>query len=284
MTTQQSTDEPVWAAERPRLLTLGYRMLGSWHDAEDVVQEAGLRWTSADRGDVETPGAYLTTIVTRLSIDRLRARQRSLETYVGPWLPEPVASERLPDDLAADGSSLSLATLHLMERMTPPERAAYVLREGFSYSFREIGAILDRTESGVRQLFHRARGRVGEKARFQADPREHERLLRAVIDASRAGDIEELERELHDQVVLWSDGGGKTAAAINPIYGPSKVARFLAGIYGRQPSEFVLAEVNGLPAFEVTGPNGRRIIALGLVDDKVAGVYMVANPDKLSYV
>lgn len=284
MTTQQSTGEPVWVAERPRLLTLGYRMLGSWHDAEDVVQEAGLRWTSADRGDVETPGAYLTTVVTRLSIDRLRARQRSLETYVGPWLPEPVATDRLPDELFADASSLSLATLHLMERMTPPERAVYVLREGFAYSFREIGTILDRTESGVRQLFRRAGQRVGDKARFQADPREHERLLRAVIDASRAGDVEELERELHDQVVLWSDGGGKTAAAINPIYGPSKVARFLAGIHRRQPSEFVLAEVNGLPAFEVTGPNGRRIIALGLVDGKVTGVYMVANPDKLSYV
>ncbi|UYM06739.1 RNA polymerase sigma factor SigJ [Solicola gregarius] len=274
----------TWAAERPRLLTLGYRMLGSWHDAEDIVQDAWLRWAAADRTDIESPTAYLTTMVTRLAIDRLRARQRSLEAYVGPWLPEPVATDRLPDDLAGDADSLSLATLHLMERLTPPERAVYVLREGFAYSFREIGTILDRTEPGVRQLFKRARQRIGDKPRFQADPAEHERLLRAVMDASRAGDVDELERELHDQVVLWSDGGGKAAAALKPIVGPAKVARFLAGVYGRRPAEFELVELNGLPALEITARNGTRIMALDLVDGAVAGVYMVANPDKLAYV
>ena len=284
LTDQQTVSAPTWVAERPRLLTLGYRMLGSWHDAEDVVQDAWLRWSTGDRTDVETPRAYLTTMVTRLAIDRLRARQRSLESYVGPWLPEPVATERMPDELAADRSSLSIATLHLMERLTPPERAVYVLREGFAYSFREIGAIVDRTESTARQLFRRARQRIGDDARFRADPREHERLLRAVIGASRAGDVDELERELHEQVILWSDGGGKVAAALNPIYGPAKVARFLAGVYGRNCSEFELTEINGMPAYLVTASNGRRIITLRVVDGKVEGLYMVANPDKLAYI
>lgn len=284
LTEQQSVAEPTWVAERPRLLMLGYRMLGSWHDAEDIAQEAWLRWSSGDRSGVESPGAYLTTTVTRLAIDRLRARQRSLEAYVGPWLPEPVAPDRLPDDLAADADSLSLATLHLMERLTPPERAVYVLREGFAYSFREIGTILDRTEAGARQLFRRARQRLGDRPRFQAEPAEHKRLLLAVRDASRAGDVDTLERVLHDQVMLWSDGGGKAAAALNPIVGPSKVARFLAGVYGRRPADFRLIELNGLPALEITARNGTRILALGLADGAVTGVYMVANPDKLAYI
>lgn len=269
-------------AERPRLLTLGYRMLGSWHDAEDVVQEAWLRWTSTDRTGIDSPAAYLTTTVTRLAIDRLRARQRSLETYVGPWLPTPITTDRLPEEVAVDADSLSLATLHLMERLTPPERAVYVLREGFAYSFREIGTILGRTESGVRQLFRRAGQRIGDKPRFQADPAEHERLLRVVMEASRAGDVNELKRELHQQVVLWSDGGGKVAAALNPVYGPDKVTRFLTGIYSRQPAEFGFIELNGLPALEVTARNGRRVIALGVVHGAIAHVYMVANPDKLT--
>lgn len=275
--------EPIWVAERPRLLTLGYRMLGSWHDAEDLAQDAWLRWSSVDHAGIESPAAYLTTTVTRLAIDRLRARQRTLEAYVGPWLPEPVTSDRLPDELAADTDSLSLATLHLMERLTPPERAVYVLREGFVYSFREIATILDRTEPGVRQLFRRSRARLGDGARFQAEPAEHERLLRAVMDASRAGAVDELECLLHEQVVLWSDGGGKAAAARNPIVGPAKVARFLAGVYGRQQADVRVIALNGLPALEIIAKNGRRIIALGMRDDAITGVYMVANPDKLAF-
>ncbi len=272
----------TWVAERPRLLTLGYRMLGSWHDAEDLLQDAWLRWSATNREDIDSPAAYLTTTVTRLAIDRLRARQRSLESYVGPWLPEPVTTDRLPEELAADADTLSLATLHLMERLTPPERAVYVLREGFGYSFREIGTILDRTESGVRQLFRRARNRLGDRARFQAEPGEHERLLRAIMDASRQGDVEELGRVLHEQVVLWSDGGGKAAAARNPIYGSAKVARFLAGIMSRNRVEYSMTTLNGLPAV-VYGDETKRIVALQVIDGDVTGVYLVANPDKLGY-
>lgn len=271
-------------AERPRLLTLGYRMLGSWHDAEDVVQDAWLRWSAADRSEVESPAAYLTTMVTRLAIDRLRVRQRSMETYVGPWLPEPVSADRLPEELAASADTLSLATLHLMERLTPPERAAYVLREGFGYSFREIATVLDRTEPAARQLFHRAGQRLGTGARFQAEPRDHVRLLRAVVDASRAGDVDELERVLHEQVVLWSDGGGKVGAARNPVRGSAKVARFLTGLYGRRPHTFTDVTVNGLPALHVGGGTDRRVLALDVCDGRIAGVYLVGNPDKLAYV
>ena len=280
----QSVTEPTWVAERPHLLTLGYRMLGSWHDAEDVMQDAWLRWSAADRTALESPAAYLTTIVTRLSIDRLRARQRSQETYVGPWLPEPVATDRLPEELVDDASTLSLATLHLMERLTPPERAVYVLREGFTYSFREIAAILDRTESGARQLFRRARERVGDGVRFQAEPAEHERLLHAVMEASREGKVDELQRVLHDQAALWSDGGGKAAAARNPIFGAAKVGRFLAGIHSRSPLEYSLTTLNGLPAVTYSHERGRRILALGVRDGTITDVYMVANPDKLAYV
>ncbi|MDN5852716.1 MAG: RNA polymerase sigma factor SigJ [Actinomycetia bacterium] len=279
---EAGVNRSTWEAERPRLLTLGYRMLGSWHDAEDLVQDAWLRWSSTNREDVQAPAAYLTTTVTRLAIDRLRARQRSLETYIGTWLPEPVTSDRLPEELAADADSLSLATLHLMERLTPPERAVYVLREGFAYSFREIGTILDRTEPGVRQLFRRARDRLGHGARFHAEPVEHERLLRAIMEASREGDVDELGRVLHEQVVLWSDGGGKAAAARNPIFGSAKVARFLAGILSRNRIEYTVITLNGLPAV-VYGYEIRRVIALQVIDGAVTGVYLVANPDKLAY-
>lgn len=278
-------NESVWVAERPRLLTLGYRMLGSWQDAEDVLQDAWLRWSAADVATVESPAAYLTTIVTRLAIDRLRVRQRAQETYVGPWLPEPIATDRLPEELATDAESLSLATLHLMERLSPPERAVYVLREGFGYSFKQIGAILDRTEPAARQLFHRSQQRIGDPVRFRAEPDEHERLLRAVLGAAREGAVADLERVLHEQVVLWSDGGGKVKTARNLVVGSSRVARFLAGVYGRIVADVPrFIDVNGLPAVDIGRGSGRRIITLEIEDGAVTAILMVGNPDKLTMV
>ena len=274
--------EQDWVAERQHLLALGYRMLGSWHDAEDVLQEVWIAWAKADRTDVRNPAAYLTTSMTRLSINRLRQRKRRQETYAGPWLPEPVATARLPEDAAVDRDSMSLATLHLLERLTPPERAAYVLRTGFAYSFKEIGAILDRTEATSRQLFHRARERVGDEGRFDADPAEHERLLQALIAAARRGAVAELERVLHDDAVLWSDGGGKRSAALKPVLGATRVARFLAGIHTRHPYAVRVTSVNGLPALDVSIGEVRRVYALTVEGGVVREVLIVANPDKLT--
>lgn len=276
--------EKVWAAERPRLLTIAYRMLGSWQDAEDALQDAWLRWSAANSHTVRSPAAYLTTTVTRLAIDRLRARQRAAETYLGPWLPEPVATSRIPEDVAADSDRMSLATLHLMERLTPPQRAVYVLREGFGYSYEEIGAIVGRTDSSARQLFRRARDRIGDPARFRAEPAEHERLLRAVLGAARDGAVGDLERVLHEQVVLWSDGGGKAKAARKPVRGADRVARFLTGIYGRRPYELAVVQVNGLPAVEIGTGADRRVVALRIEAGVVTDILMVANPDKLGRV
>ncbi|AKU18535.1 RNA polymerase sigma factor SigJ [Luteipulveratus mongoliensis] len=280
----ERSSEQHWVAERSHLLALGYRMLGSWHDAEDVLQEVWIAWAAADRTPVRNPAAYLTTAMTRLSINRLRQRQRRQETYAGPWLPEPVATERLPEDSAVDRDSMSLATLHLLERLTPPERAAYVLRTGFAYSFKEIGLILDRTEPTSRQLYHRARERMDADARFQPDPAEHERLLIAVLAAARQGAVEDLERVLHEDAVLWSDGGGKVAAAYKPILGSNRVARFMTGIFAKHPYATRIIQVNGLPAVEFSVDGVRRIYALRIVDGAVAEILILANPDKLAYV
>lgn len=263
------------------MLAHAYRMLGSWQDAEDVAQEAWLRMASADA--VDRPDAFLTTTVTRLAIDRLRQRQRRQEDYVGTWIAEPVASDLLPEDAAIDRDQLSLAAVQLLERLTPPERATYVLRTGFAYSFRDIGEVIGHSETSCRQLFRRATERLGTDARFDTDRATHSRLLQALVEAARGGALRELEELLAEDVVLWGDGGGKVRASLNPIHGPAKVARFLSGVTAAtMPTHWV--EVNGQPALAIYPDGLPRVIALRVFDGRATELLMLGNPDKFGAI
>jgi len=277
--TAQATDRAeAWAAARGRMLAHAYRMLGSWQDAEDVLQEAWLRMADAD--EVRNPDAFLTTTVTRLAIDRLRQRQRRQEDYIGPWIAEPVASDRLPEDAAIERDLLSLAAIQLLERLSPPERATYVLRTGFAYSFKDIGVVIDHTESACRQLFRRATARLGADARFDADPTTHGRLLDALLHAARHGAMRELETLLAHDAVLWADGGGKVSSALKPIHGPAKIARFMVGVT-RETDAIRVVDINGLPALEIHPDGITRLVSLRVRDGRIEELLVAGNPDKL---
>ncbi|MFI5908737.1 RNA polymerase sigma factor SigJ [Dactylosporangium sp. NPDC051541] len=262
---------------RPMLFGLAYRMLGSVHDAEDVLQEAYLRWSAGDRGDVAEPRRYLTRIVTRLALDSLHKQQMRRESYVGTWLPEPVSTEPSPFG-AVDTSDLSIAVLHLMERLTPPQRAVYVLKTAFAVPYPEIGQILERSTEDCRQLYHRAVAALAGKARFSTDPGELARVLDGFLAAARRGDLRQLERLLHEDVVVWSDGGGRARAARKPILGRDRTIRFFAAIAGR-PLTDTPADINGQPALLIDG-RVRYTLSIALIDGRIAGIFMVSNPEK----
>ena len=270
------------------LLGLAYRLLGSLHDAEDVLQEAYLRWLGVDRESVAEPRRYLSRVVTRLALDRLRARQAARETYVGPWLPEPVPTAPSPFgplDSAELRDSLSTALLHLLERLTPPERAVYVLHTAFALPYAEIGDILDRSAADCRQLHHRAAARIADgRRRFTAGPAEQRRLLDAFLAASRDGDLTRLTELVASDAISWNDGGGAVRAARNPVRGADRIARFFAGLYGRgRPIEAAPAELNGGPALLLRWPDGTRYtLAIAAADGRITGLYLVGNPAKLS--
>lgn len=355
-------------AHRRMLLGLAYRLLGTLYDAEDVLQEAYLRWTRADRSDVVEPRRYLTRVVARLAVDALRARQARREEYVGTWLPEPVRttpagagttgagttgagtaggsgsagsgfagsgfaaaglggvgrsrstaaglsaghsgglSSGLAGGLAGglsgggpfgggvsgggvahgledviDTSDLSIAVLHLMERLTPPQRAVYVLRTAFELPYAEIAGILDRSEEDCRQLYRRAGAALAGRARFSTDPAQHARLLEGFVAAARNGDVERLEQLLHEDVIAWSDGGGRVRTALNPIRGRAKVVRFFVGIMRRPGAPFaaVPSGVNGQYALLVDA-NYRYTMCATVVDGRIQDLFRVANPAKLS--
>jgi RNA polymerase sigma-70 factor (ECF subfamily) len=271
------------------LYGLAYRLLGSAQDAEDVLQEAYLRWLNVDRAEVAEPRRYLSRVVTRLALDQLRARQATAGSYVGSWLPEPVetAPPAGPAELAERRDEVSLATLHLMERLTPPERAVYVLRTAFGAPYAEIGDILDRSPADCRQLHHRATARMAEgRPRYTPSREEHERLLTGFIAAAREGDLARLESLLAADVVAYSDGGGRVRAARNPVVGAAKVARFFAGIYGphRTPGRIRHAELNGQPAAVVDKNGDRYVLLLDVADGRIRDIFLVANPAKLTRV
>lgn len=276
-------------AHRPMLLGLAYRLLGSLHDAEDVLQEAYLRWLDVDRESVAEPRRYLSRVVTRLALDRLRARQAARETYVGPWLPEPVPTAPSPFgplDSAELRDSLSTALLHLLERLTPPERAVYVLHTAFGLPYAEIGDILDRSAADCRQLHHRAAARIADdRRRFTAGPAEQRRLLDAFLAAARDGDLARLTELVAADATAWTDGGGRVRAARNPVHGGDRVARFFTGVYGRRrPTvEAAPAELNGSPALVLHWPGGARYaLTLAAADGLITDLYLVGNPEKLT--
>jgi RNA polymerase sigma-70 factor, ECF subfamily len=280
------TRADVFASVRPMLFSIAYRMLGSVMDAEDLVQEAYLRWDEAKETDVRSPRAYLTTIVTRLAINQLRAARTKRETYVGPWLPEPLVTEDTPDAVEL-AESLSMAFLVLLERLAPVERAAFLLHEVFDFEYADIARMLDKTEANCRQLVARARKRVGSpQARFEADPAQARRLVEKFTAASFAGDMEGLVALLAEDITLWGDGGGKVpGAALKSVRGAASVARFALGVMERiVPKETVVrpTEINGQPGF-VAYVNGRPLSALifDIRDGRIQTIYAIGNPDKL---
>jgi RNA polymerase sigma-70 factor (ECF subfamily) len=280
------TRAEVFASARPMLFSIAYRMLGSVMDAEDLVQDAYLRWENAPETEVRSPRAYLTTIVTRLAINHLRAARTKREIYVGPWLPEPLVTEDTPDT-AELGESLSMAFLILLERLSPTERAVFLLHEVFGFDYTETARMVDKTEANCRQLLARARKRIGaSRARFEADPAQARQLTQRFTEASLAGDMDGLLALLAEDITLWADGGGKApGAALKPVRGATPVARFVLGVMRRfVPAETTVrpVEINGQPGF-IAYVSGRALSALifDLRDGRIHNIYVIANPDKL---
>ncbi|MET7698764.1 RNA polymerase sigma-70 factor [Streptomyces sp. NPDC005485] len=290
MTTDLTTD--VFEEHRPVLMGVAYRMLGRVADAEDVVQEAWLRWSGADRDEVREPRGYLVRITTRLAIDRLRHVQSRKEAYVGPWLPEPYATDyadTVPDtaERAVLADSVSLAVLVVLESLSPLERAVFVLREAFGYPFSEIAATLDRSESAVRQLAGRARKHVDEgRPRYEVDPAERRDLTERFLAAAGGGDLEGLMSLLAPDVRLVGDSGGLSKAPLRVIESADKVGRFIHGAArkGDVPDvSFRLQEVNGGTALVIlSGDKPDSVFQLDVVDGRIQCIYVIRNPEKLT--
>ncbi|MET7991034.1 RNA polymerase sigma factor SigJ [Amycolatopsis sp. NPDC005232] len=273
---------------RPVLFGAAYRILGSLDDAEDVVQEAWLRWSEVDHTTVEEPRRFLVKVVSRLAIDRLRLAHRWRETYVGPWLPEPVSThegEPLgPADTAAQRDTLSLATLRLMHRLSAPERAVFVLREAFELPYEEIGQVLGLGEAHARQLHRRGASHLATgRDRFTLDPDVHRKLVDRFLTAARTGDRAALQGLLAQDVTLWGDGGGKVRAALRPVSGAAKVGRFVFGTIGKYSEvEFRTADVNGEAALVVRLGSTWHVCSFETVDGLITGIQWMSNPDKLA--
>ncbi|MFD0005437.1 RNA polymerase sigma-70 factor [Streptomyces sp. NPDC127178] len=276
---------------RPRLFGLAYRLLGSADEAEDTVQDAYLRFSGADRDVIEYPGAWLAKVVTNLCLTRLTSARARREQYVGPWLPEPVVTSDGtlgPLESAEQRDAVSMAMLVLLERLTPTERAVYVLREAFAYGHREIAEVLELSEANCRQLYRRAVQRVGEeRSRFESTPERQEELVRSFLTAARDGDLGGLEKLLAADVVWSSDGGGKVSAARRPIEGRDKVFRFLAGATRTflAGMHFTAVEINGSTALAAwEGDTLLTVVAFELRDGLIAHAWATVNPDKLDFV
>ncbi|MFE7464967.1 RNA polymerase sigma factor SigJ [Streptomyces sp. NPDC057499] len=290
MTADTATD--VFENHRSVLTGVAYRMLGRIADAEDVVQEAWLRWSAAPREDVREPRAFLVRIVTRLAVDRLRQVRSRREAYVGPWLPDPVVTDfgpAVPDtaEKAVLADSVSVAVLVVLESLSPLERAVFVLREAFGFPYAEIAVALDRGESAVRQLAGRARRHVEErKPRYDVDPAQCRDLTERFLAAAAGGDIEGLLTLLAPDVRLVGDGGGKSRAPLRIIDSADKVGRFLLAVAREQSGRLDarILELNGGPALLLlTEGEVDSVVQLGILDGVVHCVYIIRNPDKLHH-
>ncbi len=271
---------------RPLLFSLAYRMLGTRADAEDIVQDAYLRWQSASQDEVRAPKSYLTTVVARLSLDSLKSARRKRETYVGEWLPEPIVEP--PGTSAVEmAESLSLAFLHVLETLSPDERVAFLLREVFDADYAEIAATLDTSEPNCRQLIARARKHIRDRRpRFKVDRARQQSVLQQFLLAAQTGDPSQLLPLLSPDVVMHSDGGGKVAATINPIYGADKVTRFFQGIAKKGATAGLVSEfatVNGAPgALLMQGETRSAVVSIELNDaGQIHRIFFIVNPDKL---
>lgn len=268
---------------RPALMRVAYRMLGSVSDAEDAVQEAFVRWMKTDRNDVREPEAFLRSTVTRICLDVLKSARHLRETYVGQWLPDPVVEEDLDDDI-------TLPLMLVLERLSPLERAAFLLHDVFGLEFDDVASAIQRDAAACRQLAARARAHVREaRPRFPVDKEHGLELAEAFFAASRHGDMSALGAMLKSDVELRADGGGKRPAALKPMVGfdaVMKLHKHLAGVFGKHPSQLVrVGFINGLPGFVTLEADGElQTTALDIVDGKVATIYVMRNPDKLKHL
>jgi RNA polymerase sigma-70 factor (ECF subfamily) len=286
------TRTALFTSTRPLLFSIAYRMLGSVADAEDLVQDAYLRWQEVPEADVREPRAYLATIVTRLAINQLRSARNQRETYVGPWLPEPLVTDHAsdPSEPVELAESLSMAFLVMLERLSPIERAVLLLRDVFDFEYAEIAHIVDKSEANCRQLLARAKQHVGAaEPRFDVDREQAERLTQHFTEAAGAGDMEGLLTMLAEDITLWADGGGKARGApLRPVHGADSVARFVVGVVQRfVPAESSMRQVriNGEPGF-IVYVSGRPLAAmiLHIRDERIQAIYAISNPDKLHAV
>jgi RNA polymerase sigma-70 factor (ECF subfamily) len=290
------TEIDLFQTHRPALFAVAYRMLGSATDAEDILQDAWLRFAGARPSDLRSAKAYLTTIVTRLCLDRLKSARATREEYIGPWLPEPVVTgeQSGPERSLAQAESVTLAFMVLLETLSPEERAVFLLREVFDYEYDEIAEMLETSAGNCRQLFHRAKGRIAErKPRFRAAIGEKrplvERFVRAFAEGSEAG----LTSVLAEDIGFWSDGGGKVLAARRPIFGRDQVVNLLMGFRRTAPAigvplesiAFDIVEVNGEPAV-LLRVDGRLdgVYVMAVEEDAITAIRVVRNPDKLTYI
>jgi RNA polymerase sigma-70 factor (ECF subfamily) len=277
----------VFDGLRPRLVRIAYRMLGSLAEAEDVVQDAWLRWDHANREEVRNPTAYLARTVTRLCLDHLNSARARRESYVGSWLPEPLIELAGTINAPDEPEGVTLTLMMALERLSPLERAAFLLHDVFDLPFAEIAAAIGRDEAACRQLAARARTHVrAERPRFPLKGPEGEDLARAFFDAAATGDVGRLQAMLAENVVAYADGGGKKPAHLNPIHGRDKVLRLLAGLAskpaGGTPSWLQAATIDGLPGFIAVDRFGTlQTTALAIEAGRIIAVYTVRNPDKL---
>jgi RNA polymerase sigma-70 factor (ECF subfamily) len=276
----------VFEGARPRLRGLAYRMLGSVADAEDVVQDAWLRWRGADASSVRDPDGFLVRVVTRLCLDRMKSARSRRETYVGTWLPEPWVE---PDDAMETADSAAVAFLLALERLTPAERAAFLLHDIFDQPFEQVAAALDRTPEACRQLAARARRHVREaKPRARPDRAAAEALVDAFFQAARTGDLASITALLAEDAVLVTDGGGRRVAALNPVYGRERILRLAEGLARKFPLEADAAwtrmPVNGQPGFLITERAGLTTYALDVDQGVITAIYVVRNPEKLRHL
>ncbi|MDT0466908.1 RNA polymerase sigma-70 factor [Streptomyces sp. DSM 41699] len=287
-------DQQVFTRHRNLLFSVAYRILGSAADAEDAVQDAWIKWSAADRSQVAQPKAYLTRIVSNLALERLRSTRHQRETYVGPWLPEPILTGGDVAEAATVTESVSMAMLVVLETLSPLERAVFVLKEVFDFSHAEIAEAVGRSEAAVRQAVHRAREHVrARRPRFTADRSRQREVTERFFAAATGGDVNALMELLSPDVTLWTDGGGKVRQALRPVVGASTVAAWFAAIgtvtyQGVEPADMnaELAQINGGTGIVFSGPD--RVIATVTfdfdADGRISAIHNVANPDKLRAV
>jgi RNA polymerase sigma-70 factor (ECF subfamily) len=274
---------------RPQLVGAAYRILGSVADAEDAVQETWLRWAAANRDEVRDPRAYLLTAATRQALNRVRQQQHRREDYVGPWLPEPVATDRGPAESVELADSVSMAMLVVLESLSPLERAAFVLHDVFGLSFSEVATTLDRSEAAVRQLANRARGHIHSRRPDVVDRKRHEAVLDQFATTLMSGDLDAFMALLAPDVVLVSDGGGVKRAALRPIHGPEKIVRWLLGVLNRPDYEgetrIEMTRLNDETAVLLYAAGELDTVAYFTVEDRgITAIYFIRNPYKLTHV
>jgi len=276
---------------RSYLIGLAYRMLGSVADAEDAVQEAWIRWHRVDNSTIAEPRAFLAKTVARLCLDQMKSARARRETYVGPWLPEPVLdSEALAADTTSEyATDLTVGLMLALERLTPLERAAFLLHDVFDVSFGEVAELLGRNEAACRQLTARARAHVREaRPRAEVAPADAQRITDAFVAALHSGKVDGFARMLAADAVLYGDGGGKRSAALNPIRGRDHIARFMEGVlrkFAEPIADLRTTPINGMPGLVITSASGdAQTVAFEVVGGEVTAIYAVRNPDKLAHL